>query len=130
MIKTDLDYSHYTQGGIMFFCKEDKKDFLGKGTKPDEKGGWRDFSLFAVDTDPAYKYSIPGDAPIKKNGEVVGFTTTSCFGVKTKQTIAFGYVTDPTVSVEDELVVEAFGGVWPAKKLDGPPEKCVTAATG
>jgi dimethylglycine dehydrogenase len=131
MVKTDLDYAHYTQGGISFFCKEDKKDFLGKGTTPDEKEGWRNFTLFAVDADPAFKYSIPGDAPIrKKSGEIVGFTTTSCFGAKTQQTIAFGYVTDPNVSVDDELVLEAFGGAWPAKKLPEPPLRCVTAVTG
>jgi dimethylglycine dehydrogenase len=131
MVKTDLDYAHYTQGGIGFFCKEDKKDFIGKGTTPDDKDGWRNFSLFAVDTDPAYKYSVPGDAPVKnKNGDIVGFTTTSCFGAKTKQTIAFGFVTDSTVTVDDELFIEAFGGSWPAKKLDKPPLSCVTAATG
>lgn len=130
MVKPDLDYAHYTQGGILFFCKEDKKDFIGKGTTPDEKEGWRNFALFASDTDPAFKYSIPGDSPVKKNGEIVGFTTTSCFGAKTQQTIVLGYVTDPNVTPEDELVIEAFGGAWPAKKLPEPPLRCVTAVTG
>jgi len=127
-LKGDLDYAHYTEAGIDFFCKSDK-DFLGKGTADLTCAPTRQAALFSLATSPSYRWSIPSDCPIFRNDEVIGFTTSSSYSLTLEQTVALGYLTTD-VAATDEIFCEAFGERWPAAILPEPPLKCVTSATG
>ncbi|KAL1499075.1 hypothetical protein AB1Y20_013590 [Prymnesium parvum] len=130
-VKADLDYSHWTEGGVEPFValrrKEETHRFLGRDAPP-PAGKARRAATFRVHTTPAHAWSVPGDSPVlDAAGGVVGVTTTSARGASTGRTLALGFVMcdeagAPRAAPGDEgLVVECYGHKWPLELLEAPP---------
>ena len=106
----------------MFIAK--KRDFIGKDKSTIPK---KLSVMFQVDAPLEWKYSIIGDSPIKRkdNDEIVGYTTTSTRGARSKEAIAMGYINCDDngkyiVDIDSELYLDTFGFKWPVKLLENP----------
>ena len=66
-----------------------------------------------------------GDTPIcrKSDGQVVGFISSSAYGIQTQSTMAIGYLMENGGKDNDEeaLVVQGFGFEWDCTVLAQPP---------
>jgi len=128
-LRGDLDYAHYTEAGIDPFVSTKKKcGFIGKDTAG-EYVPKRISSVFAVDTDTGYEWSVPSDTPVCRSGgdeAIVGFTTGAAMGAVTGKTISLGYVYadaqgKAALGPDDALYLEAYGKRWPVSFLEKPP---------
>lgn len=126
-LRADLDSAHYSEAGIEPFIAAGKQ-FVGRD---DARAPVRRAAMFAIDTDAGWEWSVPGDCPVvrRRDGAVVGFTTSGARGASTAQPLALGYihtVPDPDgrweVAAEgDELAVQAYRDDWRARLLSAPP---------
>jgi glycine cleavage system aminomethyltransferase T len=88
-------------------------------------------TMFKLDAADGWEWSVLGDSPIvrKSDGAVVGYVSSSAYGIQTKSTIAMGYVLledDPktgcvALQKDDELVTLSYGFEWPTTILASPP---------
>ncbi len=126
-VNADMNLAHYSEGGIGAFVAK-KRHFIGKNAdfEPSKRA-----TLFQVDTKDGWEWSVLGDSPIvrKSDGAVVGYVSSSAYGIQTKHTIAMGYVLlkeDPkkgykAIQSGDELVTLSYGHEWPTAILQSPP---------
>ena len=130
-IAADLTMAHYTEGGIDMFVAK-KRDFVGK---KDENGALfvpkKRAALFSVDADEGWEWSLPGDTPVcrKSDGAVVGFISSSAYGIQTQKTVALGYMTTKEgedaiytcAQAGEPLMVQCYGFEWDCTVLEAPP---------
>jgi dimethylglycine dehydrogenase len=115
--------AEFTQGYTpqMSYLKDfiafDKKDFIGKeaALKEKETGAKQTLVALQVDTNDA---DAPVYSPIKNDGKVVGFITSSMYGHYVKQSIAMGYVDKEFVNAD--LTVDVIGESKKAVVLKEP----------
>jgi len=104
--------SEFTKGytpGMSYlknFIAFDKKDFIGKeaALKEKETGATQTLvtlQVDAIDAEPS-PYS-----PVKQDGKVVGFVTSSSYGHYVKQSLTLAYVDND--SLNSELTVDVIG---------------------
>jgi len=130
-VKSDLDYTHWTEAGIEPFVKLKRKashPFVGRDAPAPSHPHARRAAIFDVAAPDEYAWSVPGDCPIRNSaGELVGVTTTSARGAVTGRTIAHGFVMlDESGALraspgEVGLFVECYGHQWQVRVLDKPP---------
>ncbi|MCI0609854.1 MAG: FAD-dependent oxidoreductase, partial [Anaerolineae bacterium] len=99
------------------FIAYDKKDFIGKDAalKEKETGASQTLvtlSVDAIDAEPS-PYS-----PVKHDGKVVGFVTSSAYGYYVKQSLALAYVDNDALN--SELTVDVIGEPRPCVILKEP----------
>ncbi|GAB5357265.1 hypothetical protein AAMO2058_000359200 [Amorphochlora amoebiformis] len=127
-LRADLDYVHYSEAGIEMFTKN--KDFIGKD---DTRLPTRKHVILKVDCEEGWEWSVGSDCPIfsqsKGIDDVLGVTTTTAKGARTGHSYALGYMftskynTDESPETANDLVVSAFGKIWPVTILDCPPAR-------
>jgi len=88
------------------FIAYDKGDFIGReaALKEKETGAKQTLVTLQVDTTDA---DAPVYAPVKHNGKVVGFVTSSVYGHYVKQSLALAYVDNDAIN--SELTVDVIG---------------------
>jgi dimethylglycine dehydrogenase len=99
------------------FVAYDKGDFIGRevALKEKETGAQQALVTLRVDTTGA---DAPVYAPVKHNGKVVGFVTSSAYGHYVKQSLALAYV--DTDAINSELTVDVIGEPRPCVILKEP----------
>jgi len=125
-IGADMNLAHYKEGSIEPFVAK-KRHFIGRNDDfiPEKR-----CVLLNIDTDNGWEWSVLGDTPIvnKMNNKVVGYISSSAYGIITKNTMAIGYLyendeNDENLIVHENLVIQAYGFEWPCEILDSPPVK-------
>lgn len=108
--KQDLstDYS-ILQSGLERFVKWDKPDFLGKAVLAAEKqrGVAKRFAILTLDAPGAW--DAPYMSTIRKDGEIVGETTSSGWGHRVDQSIALAMLRSDCAEPGEKVEVEIFG---------------------
>ena len=99
------------------FIAYDKSDFIGRDAalKEKETGTKQTLVTLRIDTIDA---DAPVYAPVKHNGKVVGFVTSSVYGHYVKQSLALTYVDKEFVN--SELMVDVIGDARKAIMLKEP----------
>jgi len=99
------------------FIAYDKGDFIGReaALKEKETGAKQTLVTLSVDTTDA---DAPVYAPVKHDGKVVGFVTSSVYGHYVKQSLALAYVDKEFV--DSELTVDVIGEARKAVVLKNP----------
>ena len=99
------------------FIAYDKGDFIGReaALKEKETGAKQTLVTLSVDTTDA---DAPVYAPVKHDGKVVGFVTSSVYGHYVKQSLALAYVDKEFV--DSELTVDVIGEARKAVVLKEP----------
>ena len=123
-IAADMNMAHYQEGGIGPFVSK-KRGFVGRD---DEFVAEKKCIMLEVDTEEGWEWSLPGDTPIvrKSDSKVVGYVSSSAYGIQTEKTIAIGYMYDGEdgEGLED-LYVDSYGFNWSCRVLKEPPvEMC------
>jgi dimethylglycine dehydrogenase len=115
--------AEFTQGytpGMSYlknFIAFDKKEFIGKevALKENETNAQQTLVTLQVDTSDA---DAPVYAPVKHDGKVVGFVTSSAYGHHVKQSLALAYVDKEFVN--SDLTVDVIGEARKAVLLKKP----------
>jgi dimethylglycine dehydrogenase len=99
------------------FIAYDKGDFIGREAvlKEKETGAKQTLVTLQVETTDA---DAPVYAPVKYNGKVVGFVTSSFYGHYVKQSLALAYVDNDAIN--SELTVDVIGEARKAVILTEP----------
>ena len=121
-IGADMNLAHYREGSIEPFVSK-KRHFIGRDDSfvPEKR-----CALLKIETGKGWEWSVLGDSPIvnTKNNAVVGYITSSAFGIQSKSTIAIGYLLNQEEFDEaDGLVVQGYGFDWKCTVLNEPPVK-------
>ena len=120
-IGADMNLAHYKEGAIEPFVAK-KRQFIGRDDAfvPEKR-----CVLLRIDTEKGWEWSVLGDTPIcrKSDGQVVGFISSSAYGIQTQSTMAIGYLMENGGKDNDEeaLVVQGFGFEWDCTVLAQPP---------
>ena len=115
--------AEFTQGytpGMSYlknFIAYDKKDFIGKEAALKEKETSASQTLITLQVDTVDAEPSPY-SPIKQNGKVVGFVTSSAYGHYVKQSLALAYVDSD--ALDAELTVDVIGEPRPCVILNEP----------
>jgi len=115
--------SEFTQGYtpemsyLKNFIAYDKGEFIGRDAalKEKETGAKQTLVTLSVDATDA---DAPVYAPVKHNGKVVGFVTSSVYGHYVKQSLALAYVDNDAVN--SDLTVDVIGEARKAVVLKEP----------
>jgi len=126
-INADMNMAHYSEGAISPFVAK-KRHFVGRD---DDFVPAKMATMFQVGTSDGWEWSVLGDSPIvrKSDHAVVGYVSSSAFGIQTKSTIAMGYVMledndkkgYKALQEGDELLTLSHGFEWPTVILKAPP---------
>jgi dimethylglycine dehydrogenase len=102
---------------IKDFISFDKGDFLGReaALKEKETGAAQTLATLKVDSKDA---DAPVYAPVKSNGRVVGFITSSAYGHYVKQSLALAYIDKGFIDAD--LTVDVIGKAKKATVLEEP----------
>jgi len=115
--------SEFTQGytpGMSYlknFIAFDKIDFIGKEAVLKEKETGTNQTLVTLQVDAIEAEPSPY-SPVKQDGKVVGFVTSSAYGHYVKQSLALAYVDNDALNAE--LTVDVIGEPRPCMIINEP----------
>ena len=112
------DYTPFEAGLGFAVSLKKPVDFVGRAALEKQKaeGVTRALAAFVLEGDlPVY-----GSEAIRRNGKVVGVTSSAGYGHTVGRYIAFGYVPAEDARAADGFEIEAFDRRVPARRIDGP----------
>jgi len=100
--------------GLGFCVALDKDDFIGKEALAKIKDQGPKWKLCSFTIDAGKPLMLQGSAPIIRNGEVLGVTTSSGYGHTVKKNICYGYIPADIVESAAGFEIESFKEVYTA----------------
>ncbi|MGD9301591.1 MAG: FAD-dependent oxidoreductase [Desulfobacterales bacterium] len=113
--------------GLGFCVALDKDDFIGKEALAKIKAGGPKLRLCSFTIDTGQPLMLQGSAPVIRQGEVLGVTTSSGYGHTIKKNICYAYIpaekADPANGFEIESYQEVYTAILEPSRVLYDPER-------